>query len=151
MLSKLADVHKDKSLVFIGPFTDKEPLESDLQSKPNVHFLGSKKIEELPAYLKFFDCLLIPFKCNVLTSSIYPLKVNEYLASGKPVVATSFSEDIRSFKDVVYVSEGHEDFILNVHRALEENSPVMEENRIKVSNQNTWEMRVKQFWQLLGS
>lgn len=150
LLSKLADIHKDKSFVFIGPFTDKEPLESDLQSKQNVYFLGSRKIEELPAYLRFFDCLLIPFKCNVLTSSIYPLKVNEYLASGKPIVATSFSEDIRSFSDVVYVSKDHEEFISNVDLALVENSPVMEENRVRVSNQNTWEMRVKQFWQLLG-
>jgi teichuronic acid biosynthesis glycosyltransferase TuaH len=151
LLSKLADAHKDKSLVFIGPFTDKEPLESDLMSKPNVYFLGSKKIEELPPYLAFFDCLLIPFKCNVLTSSIYPLKVNEYLASGKPIVATNFSEDIRSFNEVVYVSEDHENFISNIDRALGENSATKQEIRIRVSNENTWEMRVKQFWQLIGS
>ena len=99
--------------------------------------------------LLFSDCLLIPFKCNTLTSSIYPLKVNEYLASGKPTIVTNFSDDIRSFGDVLYVSADIDDFVAKIGLSIDENSDVKEEKRVQISKENSWEMRVKQFWQMV--
>jgi hypothetical protein len=129
---------------------DKEPLQSGLDKFDNVYLLGPKTIERLPSYLRFFGCAIIPFKCNVLTSSIYPLKVNEYLAAGCPTISTNFSEDIESFKDVVYVADSHDEFLSYHNVASDENSPELQKKRIEISQGNTWENRVNQFWSMIS-
>jgi teichuronic acid biosynthesis glycosyltransferase TuaH len=98
LLKKVAEYHKDKILFFVGPVQGNEHREVGLDTMPNVIFAGARKITELPYYLQYFDCVLIPFRKNTLTRSIYPLKINEYLAAGKPVIATHFSEDIYTFR-----------------------------------------------------
>ena len=86
LLKKVAEHHKDKILFFVGPVQGNEHKEAGLDKMPNVVFAGPRKITELPNYLQYFDCVLIPFRKNTLTRSIYPLKINEYLAAGKPVI-----------------------------------------------------------------
>jgi glycosyltransferase involved in cell wall biosynthesis len=112
---------------------------------------GSKKIEELPNYLRYFDCAIIPFKKITLTKSIYPLKINEYLAAGRAVVATDFSEDIQSFGDVIYISADHAEFVSLIDRAIKENGPERIKARTAVANRNTWTARVEEFWEILES
>src|SRR5690606_17805391 len=99
-------------------------------------FAGPKPITELPRYLHYMDCTIIPFKCNELTKSIYPLKVNEYLAAGKAVVSTNFSEDIAEFKNIVYLAASHEEFINNIDKAIEEKMSKVDE-RVKTAEGNT--------------
>jgi teichuronic acid biosynthesis glycosyltransferase TuaH len=120
-----------------------------LDKMPNVIFTGSKKISELPAYVAYSDCTLIPFQCNTLTKSIYPLKINEYLAAGKPVVTTNFSHDINDFKDVAYLADSHEEFLKQIEKSLAEDSPERQKLRIKVAEQNSWKARVGTFWELI--
>jgi Glycosyltransferase len=122
LLKKVAEYHKDKILFFVGPVQGNEHREVGLDTMPNVIFAGARKITELPYYLQYFDCVLIPFRKNTLTRSIYPLKINEYLAAGKPVIATHFSEDIYTFRDVAYVTDTHEEFIQAIDKAIAENS-----------------------------
>ena len=83
LLKKIAMHHNDKTMVFVGPIQTNEHKEIGLDKLPNVVFTGPKHITELPYYLQYFDCAIIPFKKNTLTKSIYPLKINEYLAAGK--------------------------------------------------------------------
>jgi glycosyltransferase involved in cell wall biosynthesis len=84
-----------------------------------------------------------------LTRSIYPLKINEYLAAGRPVVATDFSEDIVGFGDVVYIGKTHEEFLQLIDRAIVEDDGNKVRDRIHASKKNTWKARVEQFWQIL--
>jgi glycosyltransferase involved in cell wall biosynthesis len=116
---------------------------------PNVIFAGPRKITELPNYLQYFDCVLIPFRKNTLTRSIYPLKINEYLAAGKPVIATHFSEDIYTFRDVAYVVDSHEEFLSTIDKAIAENDETKKQARMKVAGENTWEARVARFWDII--
>jgi hypothetical protein len=97
------------------------------------------------------DCALIPFLCNTLTASIYPLKINEYLAAGKPVVSTGFSDDIRSFADCIYLAENPGDFVRLVGEALAENDPEKTRRRIEVAESNTWEARIRQLQDIVTS
>jgi Glycosyltransferase len=151
LLKKVAEYHKDKILFFVGPVQGNEHREVGLDTMPNVIFAGARKITELPYYLQYFDCVLIPFRKNTLTRSIYPLKINEYLAAGKPVIATHFSEDIYTFRDVAYVTDTHEEFIQAIDKAIAENSEEKKNARMRVAAQNTWEARVRQFWDIIST
>src|SRR5690606_9247817 len=109
-----------------------------------------KKIEELPNYLQKFDCAIIPFKCNKLTKSIYPLKINEYLAGGKPVVTTNFSEDIRLFKDVIFIADTDDDFLQYIDIAIGQDNVELAQKRMMFSSNNTWVNRVAEFWKIIS-
>lgn len=149
LLKAVIEYHRDKYIVMVGPVTTPEHKSIGLTEYPNVIMTGSKKIEELPQYLQYFDCALIPFKKITLTRSIYPLKINEYLAAGRPVVSTDFSEDIQGFSDVIYIGADIAEFVQLIDQAIQENDEEKIRARTAVANTNTWTARVDQFWQIL--
>lgn len=149
LLKEIATAHPDKILFFVGPIGTDEHIREGLDKMPNIVFAGPRKLPELPAYLRYFDCVIIPYRKTVLTKSIYPLKINEYLAAGKPIIATHFSEDIYSFNDVAYVVDSPEEFIHAIDKAIAEDGPDLWEKRLQVAEQNTWVVRVKQFWDIV--
>jgi teichuronic acid biosynthesis glycosyltransferase TuaH len=148
LLKKVALHHADKILLMIGPFARNDYETSGLSKIPNVIFTGKKSIEELPAYLKFSDCCIIPFVRNELTKSIYPLKINEYLSAGKPVVTTNFSEDIQSFDTIAKVSKNDDDFINGIQQAIDEDTDHRRIDRMLFSAANNWEARAHHFIEL---
>jgi glycosyltransferase involved in cell wall biosynthesis len=149
LLKAVIEGHPDKVVAMIGPLTTAEHKTVGLSEYPNVILTGAKKIDELPFYLQYVDCAIIPFKKNKLTRSIYPLKINEYLAAGRPVVATDFSEDIMGFGDVIHLAGDNEEFIGLIDRAIIENGPDKIRARTIVANKNTWTARVETFWEIL--
>ncbi|HHM21170.1 MAG TPA: glycosyltransferase family 1 protein [Bacteroidetes bacterium] len=150
LFKKVAQQHPDKTLVIVGPLNSTDYIEHGLDKMPNVIFTGGKHITELPAFLRHFDVAIIPFLLNKLTASIYPLKINEYLAAGKPVVATNFSVDIRSFANDIYIAGNEEEFVQLIDRAIAENSREKIEHRHATACSNTWSERVKEFWEVVG-
>lgn len=141
LLIKLAAHHHDKLLLMIGPFANDLYKTTGLVDLPNVYFAGKKKLQELPAYLSYSNVCIIPFLKNQLTRSIYPLKINEYLAAGKPVITTDFSEDISAFHLVAYVADSTASFIRFVDHALLEDSPSEALRRLQFVKENNWENR----------
>ncbi len=133
LLKKTAQAHPDKTLLLVGPLNSEEPQTIGLDRLPNVIFTGSRKPEDLPPLLQHMDCVLIPFRCNILTKSIYPLKINEYLAAGKPVVSTAFSDDIRGFSGCIYLAENQEEFIGLIDEAMAENDPALVQRRLEMA------------------
>jgi teichuronic acid biosynthesis glycosyltransferase TuaH len=150
LLHKLATHHSDKVLFLLGPVGTEEHIRVGLNKLPNVIFAGSRSLRELPAYLQFFDCCIIPYRINTLTKSIYPLKINEYLAAGKPVVATNFSDDIQSFSDVAYIADTHDEFVGMIDTALAEDNQNRKYQRLNKAESNSWENRVNQFWEIIS-
>jgi teichuronic acid biosynthesis glycosyltransferase TuaH len=149
LLKKVALTHADKLLLMVGPVSNNDHKEFGLDQLPNVLLVGAKDISELPSYLQHSDCLLIPFEYSTLTKSIYPLKINEYLTAGKPVVATAFSEDIQDFSDVAYIAKTDEEFLDKITLAIQENDPDKVKKRIAKAAHNTWEARVALFWDIV--
>ncbi|MDH1301114.1 glycosyltransferase [Achromobacter sp. GD03932] len=93
LLEHLADSLPDHVLVIIGPVLDgaDESLNS-LCTRANVrHFPAMEQLDLVP-YLQRFDLCLIPFVVNQITNSVSPVKLYEYLAAGKPVIATATEE-----------------------------------------------------------
>lgn len=147
---KLAEQHPDKTLCIVGPLNSETYKEYGLDKMPNVILTGGKNIKELPAFLQHFDVTIIPFVLNKLTASIYPLKINEYLAAGKPVVATNFSEDIRTFAKDIYIAQDEENFVQLIDQAIAEDSEEKIAARAVTARKNTWTERVRQFWGIIG-
>jgi glycosyltransferase involved in cell wall biosynthesis len=88
-----------------------------LKDLRNVHLLGERDYSVLPRYLHHFDVTIIPFVINDLIRSTNPIKVYEYLAGGRPVVATDIPE-IENMP-LVYPSKNPEEFVKNLDCALE--------------------------------
>lgn len=151
LLRKIAEYHTDKTLVLVGPVSSHLFSEKGLDKIPNIISTGSKPIEELPAYLQHMDAVILPFLVNQLTASIYPLKINEYLAAGKPVVSTSFSNDIRSFGHVITLAETHEAFLQALEVAVLDKDPKKIAVRMEVAESNTWAARVRRFWEIVDA
>ncbi len=149
LFKKIALEHPDKTLVMVGPLNSNDYIEHDLDKMPNVIFTGGKHITKLPAFLQHFDVTVIPFLLNKLTASIYPLKINEYLAAGKPVVATDFSEDIRGFAADVYIAQNSDHFVKLIDRAIAEDSSGLVAQRVATAKANTWKERVNEFWEVV--
>ena len=150
LIKKAVVAHPDKTFLFVGPLNNQEYLELGLPDLPNIIFTGGKNLYELPQYLQYMDCCLIPFLCNTLTKSIYPLKINEYLTAGKPVIATNFSEDIQSFKKQIFLANSEEEFVQLIDTALSPQSEDAFKNRIALAESNTWTARIQQFWDIVG-
>lgn len=149
LLEKAIKFHQDKSFVFIGPVSASVEDLKLIQKYSNVFFVDALPIEKLPRYLHLFDCAIIPYKKNTLTRSIYPLKINEYLAAGKPIVATAFSDDVSSFSDVAFIALDDADFIKSIDTAINTNNEEKTGARKAKAATNTWEQRVAQFWALV--
>ena len=150
LLNAVAKYHSDKILYLVGPVSGDEHIKNGLTKLRNVVFAGAKKLHELPSYLQYFDCCIIPYKVNKLTASIYPLKINEYLAAGKPVVATHFSEDIFSFRDHVLIAETRDQFLRMIDIAIDENNTSKKVARMEAANANSWDRRVEEFWEIIS-
>lgn len=149
LLLAVAKIHADKTICLVGPVFTDEVHTSGLSALKNVLFCGTKSLEELPAFLQYMDCMIIPFKCNKLTRSIYPLKINEYLAAGKPVVSTGFSPDIIEFNALIGIASSIDSFNSLIQEAIESDSKEKIAQRMKVSSLNSWEKRVSEFWEIV--
>ena len=149
LIKKAALHHKDKTFLMVGPLNNTTYKKIGLTEIPNIIFTGGKNLYDLPQYLQYMDCTLIPFLCNTVTKSIYPLKINEYLAAGKSVVATNFSEDINGFNEHIYLADSAEAFIQLIDTAIAPHSKAQIQKRIDKADSNTWTSRVQEFWDLV--
>ncbi len=143
LVLKLTQAFKEYEILFVGTYESSDLEKQGLNNIPNLHFIGSRLIEQLPAYLKYAKVAIIPYKSNSLTAGIYPLKINEYLAAGIPCVSMNFSKDIASFSEVIYLADTHEQFIDCVKQAMLENPAQQLEKRMQVARDNSWRMRIK--------
>ncbi|MBU0881138.1 MAG: YdcF family protein, partial [Candidatus Omnitrophica bacterium] len=150
LVRHIAKANRDVSFVFCGPIQSDIKMLGDL---PNVFFLGQKKAEELPMYVKEFDVALIPYKLTEYTKNVYPTKLNEYLAVGKTVVSTDLPE-VRKFNKenngIIRISGSRDDFSKNVRQAIDR--PAGEEEAalaIDAAKKNSWSTRIEQMSSLI--
>jgi glycosyltransferase involved in cell wall biosynthesis len=119
LLARLADARPDWHIVLIGPVVKIDP--ASLPRRPNLHYLGPKPYEDLPAYIGGWDVAVMPFARNEATRFISPTKTLEYLAAGAPVVSTPIRDVVRPYgeRGLVRVGEG-DGFVQQVTEALRE-------------------------------
>lgn len=141
LLIDIAQKKPDWQIVLIGP--EEEVFKSSsLHEMENVHFLGSKKTDELSSYIEHFDICINPQIINDLTIGNYPRKIDEYLALGKPVVATD-TPTMSIFSEQVYLGKTSEDYIELIEKAQTEDSEEKALERMRLANSHTWENSIK--------
>lgn len=143
----LVKQNPDKSFVVIGPFWQKS-IKKRLNNYPNIYFLGRKSYQEIPMYLQQFDVGLIPHKVDQFIQYTNPMKMYEYLACGKPVVATPVS-GINQFKELVYSTDDYQQFNQYLNRALKEDSSALKEKRLGAVKEHSWLKRVDKMLELI--
>ncbi len=114
LIARLAASKKDLQVVMIGPTAKVDPAE--LPKAPNIHWLGGRDYDLLPAYVKRFNVCLMPFALNEATEYINPTKTLEYMAAGKPIVSTAVADVIHNFAPVVSVARNADEFVAQVAR-----------------------------------
>jgi teichuronic acid biosynthesis glycosyltransferase TuaH len=150
LLTQLTAQNSDKNFVFVGP-VDIDYQNNPAFNAPNIVKKGAVPYKLLPAVLKGFDVAIIPFKKDDVSSSIFPLKLFEYLGSGRPVVITDFNEDLEEFTgDTVYICKNADEFSAALNLALND-TPFLQQKRLKVAAQNTWEHRITEIKRLLAT
>jgi UDP-galactopyranose mutase len=120
MLREMADMRPDWSFVMVGPVV--KISDEDLPRAANIHYVGGKTYEQLPAYLSGWDVALMPFAMNDSTQFISPTKTPEYLIGGKPVVSTPIRDVVRTYGHLqgVHIAHDADGFIRCCERALEQ-------------------------------
>ena len=104
-LLQLATKHPEWSFVFVGPQAPHAEVADairELSCRQNVYFLGAKSVDDLASYPQHFDVCIMPYRKDEYTNNVYPLKLHEYLASGRPIVGTDILT-LQSFDHVIAV------------------------------------------------
>ena len=142
---QLAKEFVNWSFLFVGPVNIRDPryqMEVKLARQlPNIFFLGAKPRELLPNYIKGLDVCAMCYRREGWARSIYPLKLHEFLASGKPVIGTGL-ESIREFSEVVRIADTPEEWREGLRLALADKNEALAERRVQVAYENRLETRI---------
>jgi UDP-galactopyranose mutase len=118
LLDNVAKAKPDWHFIILGPVVKIDP--ASLPHYSNVHYLGGKKYEELPAYIAGWDIATIPFAMNDSTKFISPTKTPEYLAAGKPVISAPIKDVVAPYghNELVHIVNNAEEFIAAAEKEL---------------------------------
>ena len=144
LIEFIAKQRQDWNIVLVGS-EDENFKQSNLHQLQNVHFLGNKPADQLASYIKGFDVAINPQFVNEITIGNYPRKIDEYLAMGKPVVATK-TKAMQMFKDFTYLGKTKEDYVKLIEKALTEHSATKAKQQIEFANKHTWANSVKDIY-----
>jgi uncharacterized SAM-binding protein YcdF (DUF218 family) len=149
LLAAAADAMPEATFVLVGP---PQVDVTQLAARSNIVMLGGRAHDQIPAYLKSFDVALVPYLRSEFTESVYPVKLNEYLAMGLPVVATDLPE-IRRFNErhdgVLRVAGNAEGFVAAIRGELGNGDENNVDRRVTVARSNSWSQRLAEMSALI--
>ncbi len=138
LLAETARRHSDWSIVLIGRILiDPAPLEGI----PNVHVLGGRPYEQLPAYCKGFAVGMIPYRVSDQLPYRNPLKLREYLSAGLPVVCTAVPE-AHHYDQWCWIASDADGFVSALEAATDGDSPELRRERSRAMENESWQARV---------
>ena len=146
LLEGLIDANPKYDFKFIGRIMTNES--ERLRRFPNVEFFGPVSPASLPALMQDFDLGIIPFRKNDFTKNIYPMKVNEYLALGIPVVSTDVAQldDLSLFMDIADTAE---EFSAKARKSLANDNTEIQTARKEKARSNSWTAKALEFEKIL--
>jgi len=139
LLRELAQRQPDWQFVIVGPIVKID--QQTLPQGPNIHYLGMKSYQDLPAYFSHWQAAILPFALNESTRFISPTKTPEYLAAGLPVISTPIQDVVHTYGqwDTVFIADSVDAFENAIESALE-NRYSMNWNELDAwLTQHSWE------------
>jgi glycosyltransferase involved in cell wall biosynthesis len=149
LIASLAGHNPDASIVMLGPVVKVDA--ASLPQAHNIHWIGKREYDELPAYVKGFDVCLMPFALNEATEFINPTKTLEYMAARKPIVSTAVADVVRNFTPVVRVAKTASEFISLAGRAAKNADLVLLAEGLKKAQGASWDAIVDRMQTLIAA
>lgn len=152
LLEQMAALRPDWQFVMIGPVVKIHP--DTLPRRPNIHYLGGKTYQQLPAYISGWDVALLPFAQKESTRFISPTKTPEYLAAGKPVVSTPIRDVVRPYGELglVTIANSAAEFVAASEAALRQKSDPSWLAKVDAFLADmSWDQTWSEMWQLIAS
>lgn len=144
LLKFISQNNPEWSIALVGPI---QTNTHEIGNFKKIFLLGKKEFKELPYYINEFDVCIIPYLKSGYTATVYPTKLNEYHALGKPVVSTDLPE-VKAFNNnnggVVYIGKDYGDFSENIVNALKEDGDGKKMERITAAKKNGWQNRIEE-------
>jgi glycosyltransferase involved in cell wall biosynthesis len=144
LLAGLAELRPEWHFVMVGPVV--KISEEELPKRHNIHYLGAKTYQELPAYLAGWNAALMPFAINESTRFISPTKTPEYLAAGRPVVSTAITDVVTPYGELglVAIATNPDQFASALEQTLRTASDQEERSRLSrvdtFLERNSWDI-----------
>lgn len=126
----------------IGP-RESQKCVNTFKDMSNINIIDAQPYELVPSIINNLDIAIMPFVKSDFINSVNPVKIYEYAALGKPIIATRYVET-EKFKDVVYLYDSEQEFVNHIHSSLQEDKH-KKVNRVQFALDNTWEKRVEDF------
>lgn len=120
-----------------------------LSTYPNVSFFNPVDANAVPALLASYDAGMIPYLQNEANRNIYPLKINEYLAVGVPLVMSRFAI-LPEFDNMVSSAADKNEFLVLLQHEIKSDSLAKVDERINFAKNNSWEARTEAFSEVLS-
>lgn len=151
-LIKYVATHRpDWQVTLVGPQYPEDILErSGVLTQPNVEYRGPILQDEVPAFLQSLDVCLMPHADTEYSRSMGPLKLYQYLASGRPIVSTSV-EGLDQLREYIHVAGNYEEFVHHIEDALGSDNTELSRKRIEAARTHTWSLRVRQIFDVVTS
>jgi len=137
LLTWCAEKAPDISFVFGGTITAGDY--SRLQALPNTRFLGQIPYEDIAALACSFDICLLPWRMTDWIDSCSPLKLYEYLASGRPIVSVPIPQVVEECSGLVSVAGSKEEFLAGLRHELAADTDARSVARIAAAAGHSWE------------
>jgi glycosyltransferase involved in cell wall biosynthesis len=145
LISHAARAHPDWSFALVG---NVEPLArvDKVRGLANVHFLGRQPYADMPRFVAGFDACINPYILDGVAENVDPLKLYDYLASGKPIVSVDIPA-ARRFAGLMALTHSAEEFTAALESALHE--PGDAAARLQAAAGHSWEARFERVQSLV--
>ena len=141
LLAHLAKTRPEYDFIIAGPIEipQKEFLKLSL---PNVRYEGIIPYDKMPVFLKSLDICLIPHHDTAFSRSMSPLKMFQYLASGRPIVSTKVA-GVDRWSKFISIVDNYDDFVLKIDETMNNDTIENSRERVEAARLETWDTRVK--------
>ena len=149
LLGAVADILPQMNFIMVGPVVKID--ESSMPRRSNIHYLGQKTYDELPAILAGWDVAMMPFALNESTRYISPTKTPEFLAAGLPVVSTPIADVVDPYgnEGLVRIASTPQEFAACIEEALQDDRTLRRAKAEEFLREFSWDTTFKSMQKLI--
>jgi glycosyltransferase involved in cell wall biosynthesis len=150
LIEKVAELRPDWHWVLIGrEGTSDGTTTADLPRARNIHYLGPRPRREIPRYLKYCQVLAVPYKLNNYTKDLTTLKMFEYMATGRPIVAAPLP-NFQAMEPLIKLASSPREFAEALEKGLKDKNPSLSKRRKERAEDNSWRRQVERMLELIA-